>query len=127
MAIDLDRWPINHGSTGQALQQAIWLGNYPVALINASAASAPEVAYIQPDHLGTPRVVIDWVRNLSIWQWSSKSRRLVTKLRTAIWMAIISPRTLRRVPRMVFHWAHHLEFIWKRGGAKGSWFRIDGR
>ncbi|WP_260477038.1 RHS repeat-associated core domain-containing protein, partial [Stenotrophomonas sp. 278] len=50
-----------------------WLDNYPVALINAPAAGVPEVAYIQPDHLGTPRVVIDPMRNLSIWEWSSKS------------------------------------------------------
>ena len=44
-----------------------------MALINAPAAGVPEVAYIQPDHLGTPRVVIDPVRNLSLWEWSSKS------------------------------------------------------
>ena len=37
------------------------------------ASGALKVAYIQPDHLGTPRVVIDTVRNLSIWEWSSKS------------------------------------------------------
>ena len=28
---------------------------------------------LEPSHLGTPRVVIDPVRNLSIWEWSSKS------------------------------------------------------
>ncbi|WP_282295262.1 RHS repeat-associated core domain-containing protein [Stenotrophomonas sp. PS02289] len=67
------QWLGNYGSTGQLLQQAIWLDNYPVALINAPAAGVPEVAYIQPDHLGTPRVVIDPVRNLSIWEWSNKS------------------------------------------------------
>ncbi|MFB5206230.1 hypothetical protein, partial [Stenotrophomonas sp. 3diitr2024] len=33
----------------------------------------PELAYVQPDHLGTPRVVIDPVRNVSIWEWSNKS------------------------------------------------------
>ena len=67
------QWLGNYSSTGQVMQQAIWLDNYPVALINAPAAGVPEVAYIQPDHLGTPRVVIDPVRNLSIWEWSSKS------------------------------------------------------
>ncbi len=58
---------------GQAQQQAIWLGSYPVALINVSATGVPELAYVQPDHLGTPRVVIDPVRNVSIWEWSNKS------------------------------------------------------
>jgi len=67
------QWLGNYNSIGQSLQQAIWLDNYPVALINAPAVGVPEVAFIQPDHLGTPRVVIDPVRNLSVWEWSSKS------------------------------------------------------
>ncbi|GEM_PF-3408901 len=28
---------------------------------------------MQPDHLGTPRVVIDPVRDVAIWQWNNKS------------------------------------------------------
>jgi RHS repeat-associated protein len=28
---------------------------------------------VQPDHLGTPRVVIDPIRDVAIWEWSSKS------------------------------------------------------
>ena len=27
------------------------------------------VSYIQPDHLGTPRNIIDPNSNLTIWQW----------------------------------------------------------
>ncbi len=49
------QWIGNYGATGQPLQQAIWLDNYPVALINAPSAGVPEVAYVQSDHLGTPR------------------------------------------------------------------------
>jgi len=30
-----------------------------VALINVLGTGVPELAYVQPDHLGTPRVVID--------------------------------------------------------------------
>jgi len=52
---------------GQAQQQSIWLDNYPVALINVLSAGVPELAYVQPDHLGTLRVVIDPVRNVAIW------------------------------------------------------------
>jgi hypothetical protein len=44
-----------------------------VALINVPSTGVPELAYVQPDHLGTPRVVIDPVRNVSIWEWSNKS------------------------------------------------------
>ncbi len=67
------QWLGNYSATGHAQQQAIWLGNYPVALINAPGAGVPELAYIQPDHLGTPRAVIDPVRNVAIWEWSNKS------------------------------------------------------
>jgi len=72
------QWTGNYGATGQPLQQAIWLDNYPVALINAASAGVPEVAYVQPDHLGTPRVVIDPVRDVAIWEWSSKSEVFAT-------------------------------------------------
>ena len=67
------QWLGNYSATGQAQQQAIWLDNYPVALINVPSTGVPELAYIQPDHLGTPRVVIDPVRDVAIWEWSSKS------------------------------------------------------
>ncbi|MEQ3437567.1 RHS repeat protein [Stenotrophomonas maltophilia] len=67
------QWLGNYSATGQAQQQAIWLDNYPVALINVPATGVPELAYVQPDHLGTPRVVIDPVRNVAIWEWSNKS------------------------------------------------------
>ncbi len=67
------RWLGNYSATGQAQQQAIWLDNYPVALINVPGTGVPELAYVQPDHLGTPRVVIDPVRDVAIWEWNNKS------------------------------------------------------
>ncbi|WP_223497032.1 RHS repeat-associated core domain-containing protein [Stenotrophomonas indicatrix] len=67
------QWVGNYSATGQAQQQAIWLDNYPVALIQTPATGVPELAYIQPDHLGTPRVVIDPLRDVAIWEWSNKS------------------------------------------------------
>ncbi|WP_425507075.1 RHS repeat domain-containing protein [Stenotrophomonas indicatrix] len=44
-----------------------------MALIQTPASGVPELAYIQPDHLGTPRVVIDPLRDVAIWEWSNKS------------------------------------------------------
>ncbi|MBT2766953.1 RHS repeat protein [Stenotrophomonas sp. ISL-67] len=67
------QWLGNYSASSSPLQQAIWLDNYPVALLNATVAGVPELAYVQPDHLGTPRVVIDPVRDVAIWEWSSKS------------------------------------------------------
>lgn len=31
-----------------------------------------QLYYIQPDHLGTPRTVIDPTRNVAVWRWDSK-------------------------------------------------------
>jgi RHS repeat-associated protein len=66
------QWIGNYSAAGLPQQQAIWLDEYPIALIGAPSAGVPEVAYIQPDHLGTPRVVIDAMRDVAIWEWSNK-------------------------------------------------------
>ncbi|MCO5737869.1 hypothetical protein NHG30_15390 [Stenotrophomonas maltophilia] len=44
-----------------------------MALINIPGTGVPLLAYVQPDHLGTPHVVIDPVRDVAIWEWSNKS------------------------------------------------------
>ncbi|MET4617000.1 RHS repeat-associated protein [Stenotrophomonas sp. 2619] len=74
------QWIGNYDAAGHPLQQAIWLDNYPIALINAPSAGVPEVAYVQPDHLGTPRVVIDPIRDVAIWEWSSKGEAFGNQL-----------------------------------------------
>ncbi|RMH87452.1 RHS repeat-associated core domain-containing protein, partial [Lysobacter pythonis] len=51
-----------------AKQQVIWLENYPIAVIDGSGAAA-NIGYIEPDHLGTPRVIIDAKRNVATWRW----------------------------------------------------------
>lgn len=65
-------WLGNYNANGQPDQQAIWLGDYPIAMTSAHGTGFPDLAYIQPDHLGAPRVVIDSVRNVSIWEWSNE-------------------------------------------------------
>jgi len=67
------QWIGSYNSDGQAQQQIIWLDNYPIALISLPSIGIPELAYIQPDHLGTPRVVIDPVRDVAIWEWHNTS------------------------------------------------------
>ncbi|NID04757.1 RHS repeat protein [Luteibacter jiangsuensis] len=57
-------WLGDYDAAGKAIAQAIWLGNYPVGLIVDG-----RVLYIEPDHLGTPRAVIDPARNVPVWQW----------------------------------------------------------
>ena len=62
-------WLGDYDNTGAALQQAIWMDDLPVGLI----ANGNQLHYIEPDHLGTPRVVIEVARNASVWTWDLKS------------------------------------------------------
>ncbi|PPT73378.1 RHS repeat domain-containing protein, partial [Xanthomonas arboricola] len=61
-------WMGDYDNAGKPLQQAIWLDDMPVGLVAADS----KLAYVEPDHLGTPRVVIDPARNLVVWNWSIK-------------------------------------------------------
>lgn len=45
-------------------QQVVWLGGRPVGLIEAG-----KVLYIESDHLGSPRTVIDPRRDMAVWNW----------------------------------------------------------
>ncbi|MGH8026034.1 MAG: RHS repeat domain-containing protein, partial [Pseudoxanthomonas sp.] len=62
-------WLGDYDTTGAALQQAIWLDDLPVGLI----ANGNQLHYVEPDHLGTPRVVIEVARNVPVWSWDLKS------------------------------------------------------
>lgn len=61
-------WLGDYDSNGAPKQQAIWLDDLPVGLL----ANANTLYYIEPDHLGSPRVVIDPNRDVAVWTWSLK-------------------------------------------------------
>lgn len=63
-------WLGDYTAAGQAKQQAIWLDDMPVGV---TAGPVQQVHYVQPDHLGTPRAVIDAIRNVAVWSWGLKS------------------------------------------------------
>lgn len=58
-------WLGSYGATGAPAQQVVWLGTRPVGLIQAG-----KVLYIESDHLGSPRAVIDPQRDVAVWRWS---------------------------------------------------------
>ncbi len=60
-------------STGTAIQQVIWLDDLPVGIQIGPATAAARLHYLQPDHLGTPRAVIDPMRNVAVWSWDLAS------------------------------------------------------
>ncbi|MGO1001745.1 RHS repeat-associated core domain-containing protein [Lysobacter sp. CA196] len=64
-------WLGDYDANSATKQQAIWLGDAPVGLV-VGAGVAQTLRYVQPDHLGTPRAVIDPSRNLAIWTWDAK-------------------------------------------------------
>ena len=59
------QWLGAHDGTGAPLQQVIWLDNLPIGLWTNN-----QLHYIEPDALGTPRVVIDPIRNVAVWRWN---------------------------------------------------------
>ncbi|MCC4635871.1 RHS repeat-associated core domain-containing protein, partial [Xanthomonas dyei] len=61
-------WLGDYDSNGVPKQQAIWLDDLPVGLLS----TANKLHYIEPDHLGSPRVVIDPTRDVAVWTWSLK-------------------------------------------------------
>jgi len=60
-------WLGDYDTDGKAIQQAIWLDNLPVGVLAGTVLN-----YVQPDHLGAPRTVIDPVRDVAIWKWDIK-------------------------------------------------------
>ena len=57
-----------YGGDGSPKQQLLWFGDLPVGVLQGSGASQ-QLHYIEPDHLGTPRAIIDGTRNVAIWEW----------------------------------------------------------
>lgn len=58
------RWLADYDDKGTLIRQAIWLGDYLVAIVDHGT-----VLFAEPDHLGGPRAIIDPQRKLAIWRW----------------------------------------------------------
>ena len=56
-------WLGDYNNAGAPIQQVVWLDDLPVGVI------ADKLYTIEPDHLGTPRAVIDPARNVAVWRW----------------------------------------------------------
>ncbi|TZF81624.1 RHS repeat-associated core domain-containing protein, partial [Cognatilysobacter lacus] len=64
-------WIGEYDSTGARKQEFIWLGDLPMGVyaLSAGSTTAYQVYQVQPDHLGTPRAVIDATRQKAVWSW----------------------------------------------------------
>jgi RHS repeat-associated protein len=57
-------WLADYDSTGKVTRQAVWMGDYLVGLVDNG-----KLLYVEPDHLGSPRAVIDPVSKAVLWRW----------------------------------------------------------
>ncbi|WP_250624910.1 RHS repeat-associated core domain-containing protein [Pinirhizobacter soli] len=57
-------WVGDYDAQGHAKQQVIWLDDLPIAML-----ANGKVYDIRPDHLGTPRAVIDRLTKQAVWTW----------------------------------------------------------
>jgi RHS repeat-associated protein len=60
-------WLGDYDHAGHATQQAVWLDDHPIGLLQAG-----HTYYLETDHLGTPRVAIDPARDVAAWRWDLK-------------------------------------------------------
>ncbi|QBC43323.1 RHS repeat-associated core domain-containing protein [Iodobacter fluviatilis] len=56
---------------GKPVQETIWLGDTPVAVLSTAGASA-NISYIWADHLGTPRQITDPASKQILWRWDGE-------------------------------------------------------
>ncbi|WP_312346722.1 hypothetical protein [Stenotrophomonas acidaminiphila] len=66
-------WLGDYDGSGSPIQQAVWMDDLPVGLLVGASPATGRLHYIQPDHLGTPRVVIEPTRDVAVWTWDLKS------------------------------------------------------
>jgi len=66
------RWLGDYDGSGSPIQQAVWMDDLPVGLLVGASPATGRLHYIQPDHLGTPRVVIEPARDVAVWAWDLK-------------------------------------------------------
>ncbi|WP_093533709.1 DUF6531 domain-containing protein [Stenotrophomonas rhizophila] len=55
----------SYDSDGMPTQQVIWIAGRPAGMMQGG-----KLFYIEVDHLGSPRTVIDPARDVSVWSWS---------------------------------------------------------
>ena len=60
-------WLGDYGVGGAPIQQAIWMDDLPVGLQTATVGA---LSYVEPDHLGSPRVVVDPIDDTVVWKWA---------------------------------------------------------
>jgi RHS repeat-associated protein len=62
-----------YDQTGQAIQETVWLGSLPIAVLKPNASQTVDTFYVHADHLNTPRKVTRPSDNKPVWTWESEA------------------------------------------------------
>ena len=60
-----------YSGAGALIEETIWLGDIPVAVLTPNGSSGVNVYYIHVDHLNTPRRITRPSDNAIVWRWLS--------------------------------------------------------
>lgn len=66
-------WLGSYDKANRASQQVIWLDELPVGVSEGGS-----LLYVEPDHLETPRAVVNPVRDAVVWTWNLKGEAFGT-------------------------------------------------
>jgi RHS repeat-associated protein len=58
-----------YDTAGAPIQETLWIGDTPIAVVKPAQPSGFTLFYIWTDHLGTPRQITD-TSNISRWEWA---------------------------------------------------------
>ena len=56
---------------GALIEETVWLGDTPVAILRPNAAGVTDIYYVHTDHLNTPRRITRASDNVIVWRWNS--------------------------------------------------------
>ena len=60
-----------YGTTGNLIEETVWLSDTPVATLRPNAAGSVDIYYVHTDHLNSPRRITRSTDNTIVWRWSS--------------------------------------------------------
>jgi RHS repeat-associated protein len=65
-------------ASGALVQETIWMGDTPIAMLQPDPVSGVDIYYVHTDHLGTPRKVTRPSDNGLMWRWDPDTFGSVT-------------------------------------------------
>lgn len=58
-----------YDATGKPLQETVYLGSTPVAVVTPQATAGTNLFYVYTDQINTPRIITSAATNAMVWRW----------------------------------------------------------